>query len=311
MALDFLILIVGGVLLYFGAEWLVSGAAGIARLFGITPLVIGLTVVSYGTSAPELAVSLTAAVEGHSAISLGNVIGSNIANIGLILGLTALVAPPLVDPMLIRREVPYLGIATLATVPVLVDGEIGRLEGAVLFAGAVLFTYLTFRWSKEGSRALDVAVEQEQERGKVALASLFVLGLVLLLGGGRAFVYGATEIAREFGISERVIGLTVVAFGTSLPELAASMVAAIRGHADMAVGNVVGSNLFNILLILGATSLIHPIEGDLSEISFDLIAMGVLTALMAVSMFKHRHITRAEGGVFVALYLAFLVAINI
>jgi cation:H+ antiporter len=309
--LDLALVVLGGVLLYYGAEWLIDGAAGVARRFGIPQLVVGLTVVSYGTSAPELAVSLSAAGQGQSAIVLGNVIGSNIANVGLILGLVALIAPPKVDPLLFRREVPYLLIATLAAGPVLLNGQIDRAEGALFVLSALVFTAVTFHWAKDERRQETVpgAATDETPKSAPRLALLVVVGLAGLLGGGRVFVEGAVGLARDLGVSERIIGLTVVAFGTSVPELAASVVAALRGHSDLAVGNVVGSNLFNILFILGVTALVSPVQGTLSDVRVDLIVMTVLTFCMAMSLHKARTITRAEGVFYVTTYIGFLVGL--
>ncbi len=311
MIVDFGLLVLGALCLYYGAEWLVGGAAGLARRLGIAPLVIGLTVVSYGTSAPELAVSLAAAVEGQSPIALGNVIGSNIANIGLILGLTALIAPPQVDRMLFKRELPFLLVATLAVGPVLLDSTISRTEGVLLMAGALLFTYAAFRWAKH--RTPDEAGPEEEGPPSSVLAQttpvlwgLLLVGAAVLIGGGHVFVKGAVGLAEDFGVSERVIGLTIVAFGTSLPELAASVMAAYRGHSDLAVGNVIGSNVFNTLLILGATATVTPIGGSLAELSGDLIWMTVFTFAMAAAMWRGRKVSRLEGGLFVAAYVAFI-----
>lgn len=317
--IDLVLLLLGGVLLYFGAEWLVEGAAGLAGALGVPQLVVGLTVMSYGTSAPELAVSLSAAIDGQSAIVLGNVVGSNIANIGLILGLTALIAPPRVDPLLFRREVPYLLIATLATGPVLLNGQIDRIEGALFVICALVFTAATFHWAKDARRSgerLQLGDQHHEataarRKSKPILILLLIAGLIALIGGGRLFVVGAVAIAEALGMSERLIGLTIVAFGTSVPELAASVVAAVRGHSDLAVGNVVGSNLFNILFILGITSLTLPVTGSLAEVRVDLIMMTVLTFMMAVSLRRARIITRVEGALYVAAYVGFIAALAI
>ncbi len=327
MLIDFGLLLLGGLCLYYGAEWLVSGASGLALKLGIAPLVIGLTVVSYGTSAPELAVSLLAATQGQSPIALGNVVGSNIANIGLILGITALLKPPRVDRLLFKREVPFLLVATLAVVPVLWNGVISRLEGACFAAGAAGFTWATFIWAKHRQpRTADTSgPASEPERSDVEeeiaaeaahkstwiLWALLLAGLAVLLAGGQSFVKGAVGLAQALGVSERIVGLTVVAFGTSLPELAASVMAAYRGHSDLAVGNVVGSNLFNILLILGTTSMVMPINGSLEEAKFDLSVMIGLTFVMALSMWRERHITRWEGGGLVFTYVAFIAGLAI
>ncbi|MCA9595613.1 MAG: calcium/sodium antiporter [Myxococcales bacterium] len=301
------LLVLGVVALYFGAEWLVRGAAGLARMLGVSPLVVGLTVVSYGTSAPELAVSTVAALDGKSDIALGNVVGSNIANIGLILGITALIAPPLVQGSLLRRELPVLLLATAAIPVFLMGGEIHRWEGILLVLGALLFTIATLKWSGRASPESEELPDVPEAGGsKIGLALLSLLGLGVLLVGGKVFVTGAVGMALQLGMSERVVGLTVVAVGTSLPELAASLVAAMRGHSEIAVGNVVGSNIFNVLLILGTASALRPITGDLSAMRLDLAVVGLLTVLCVISMRAQRRIPRWEGGVFLAIYVSFL-----
>jgi cation:H+ antiporter len=304
MLADIGLLLLGGIGLYFGAEWLVAGAARLALTLGVPPLVIGLTIVSYGTSAPELVVSVVAALEDKSAIAFGNVVGSNIANVGLILGITALIAPPRIDPRLRRRELPLLLIAS-ATLPlVFLDGEMGRIEGAIFFAAAIAYTFVTFRRGEP--------TEEAEVPGGGRPALLFVLiivGLGVLVGGGQAFVHGATGIARTLGMSDRLVGLTIVAVGTSLPELAASLVAALRGHSELAVGNVVGSNLFNVLLVLGAASLVHPIQVDLRAAVFDVSFMEAITVACAISLWRERTLTRAEGAAYAGAYVAFLVGL--
>lgn len=306
MLLDLGRLLLGGVMLYFGAEWLVRGAAGLARAFGVAPLVIGLTVVSYGTSAPELAVSVSAALDGKSDIALGNVVGSNVANIGLILGITALIAPPKVDPSLIRREIPWLLVATFAVPVVMWGNQVGRSEGAMLTLAAVAFTVLTLRSARQGDGEQAELEGIDEARGKLALFAWFVVGLGVLVWGGDVFVDGAVGVAKRYGMSERVIGLTIVAVGTSLPELAASLVAALRGHSELAVGNVVGSNLFNILLILGVTSLVRPIPTSFQPFPVDLLVLGVVTVACAVSMRGTGIIGRPEGGFYILIYAAFI-----
>jgi cation:H+ antiporter len=306
------LLALGTVLLYYGAEWLIRGAAGLARAFGISPLVVGLTVVSYGTSAPELIVSVLATAEGKGAIAIGNVTGSNIANIGLILGATALIAPPRVAGSLIRREVPVMLIATVAFLLVLANGLIGRIEGFCLLAGALLFTYATLRWSKRSQpehHDRELAKDVPDTRGKLMLGLLALLGLGTLVGGGKLFVSGAVGIALLIGMSEHVVGLTVVAIGTSLPELAASLVAALRGHSEIAVGNVVGSNIFNLLLILGTASLVRPIAFPLSAMSLDASVLVAMTLLCTLAMRRGRQIGRWEGALFLSGYVAFLIAV--
>ncbi len=304
MLTDVGLLLLGGVLLYFGAEWLVRGAAGLARVLGISPIVVGLTVVSYGTSAPELAVSLVAALDGKSAIALGNVVGSNIANIGLILGLTALIAPPAVEGGLAKRELPVLVLATLLIPICLWGGSINRVEGILLTLGAIAFTAVTLRGSRGETGQVDDG--PPEERSRFALGLVALLGLGTLLAGGKVFVEGAVGMALGLGMSERVVGLTVVAIGTSLPELAASLVAALRGHSELAVGNVVGSNIFNVLLILGITATVTPITGSLQETRFDMAVMGLLTVMCVASMRKARRITRTEGALLTGTYVGFM-----
>lgn len=311
---DIALLAAGGLLLYLGAEWLVKGAAGLARKFGVSPLVVGMTVVAYATSAPELAVTIRAALAGKSAIALGNAVGSNIANLGLILGVTALIAPPRVAGTLIRREVPMLVLSSLLVPLVLLDGTISRLEGFALAAGSFAFTAVLLR-SRRGTDVVEEAEEAAEEAGappgdtKLRLVVIGVVGLGALVLGGDVFVRGAVGLAAAVGMSERVVGLTIVAVGTSLPELAASLVAAFRGHSDMAVGNIVGSNVFNVLLILGAAAILHPVEAPLASIVVDVGALGVLTLIAAVSLRTARKLSRLEGALLLLSYAAFLGAL--
>jgi len=306
-------LIVGLAMLVYGADLFVKGAAGIADMFGVSPLVIGLTVVAYGTSMPELVVSALASLDGSSAIALGNVVGSNIANIGLILALTALISPPHVDGGLIRREVPVL-LATAFLLPLLLlNGVLSRIEAAALLGGAILFTIATVRYAVKAplSDELISGTIDEVGRGatsaapwKLMLVGLAGLGLLLL--GGSWFVDAAVEIAAAAGVSERVIGLTVVAVGTSLPELAASVVASVRGHSAMAIGNVVGSNIFNVLFVLGVAGLLSPIVGDTSQLWPDLSVMVGFTAIAVLVLRGARTISRAEGVLMLVLYVSAL-----
>ncbi len=296
MWIDFLLLAAGGGLLYFGAEWLVQGAAGLALRLGVRPLLIGLTIVSYATSAPELAVSVSAALRHDSDIALGNVIGSNIANIGLILGLSALIAPPKSDGSMRTKELVVVSLATLALPLILLDGAIGFLDAALFICGSFLFTWLTIRWSKNRKVDVDELPDDKgQSLGKAALIGL--LGLLVLISGGDLFVRGAVGVASAMGISQLVIGLTVVAFGTSVPELAASVVAALRGHSDLAIGNVIGSNIFNLLLILGAVASMG--------LDFGFLIGLTLFAVLALSF--QRRVTRGEGALLVLSYVVYLV----
>jgi cation:H+ antiporter len=318
LSLDLVLLAGGGGLLYFGAEWLVKGAAGLATAFGMRPLVVGLTVVAYGTSAPELSVGIAAAFEGKSAIALGNSVGSNIANLGLILGLTALVSPPRVEAGLIWRELPVLVGTSLMPVLLFYDGLLGRLEAAGLVLGAAVFTVWMLRGAggriKTGAAEAALASPQQQpaqpHTSKARLVALAVIGLAVLVAGGKLFVDGAVGLARAAGMSDRVVGLTVVAIGTSLPELAASLVAAMRGHSGIAVGNVVGSNIFNVLLILGAAGLVRPMEATLGAVRLDLAVLVGMTVFGAIALRTERTIRRWEGGLLVVAYAAFLFALG-
>ncbi|MCU0618131.1 MAG: calcium/sodium antiporter [Gemmatimonadaceae bacterium] len=305
----------GLVALVVGAEGFIRGAAALARHFGVPPIVVGLTVVAYGTSMPELVVSAVAAFEGRSAIALGNVVGSNIANIGLILGLTAVISPPLVDGTLLKGELPWMASAALAIPLLLLDGAISRGEAVLLLAAAVLFTVRTVRSvrdepgadDRDDASAVDERAASAERSALLKAVAFTVVGLGALLLGGRFFVNGASAVAVAFGISERIIGLTVVAVGTSLPELAASAVAAWRGFSSLAVGNVVGSNIFNVLFVLGGAGAIAPISGDVQAQRFDLLLLVGFTALAVWVMRGARRITRVEGAVMLAAYVASIV----
>lgn len=316
--MDVFFLLAGGVLLYFGAEWLVSGASRLALSMRVPQLIVGLTVVAYGTSAPEVIVSVQAAAGGHGDVALGNVIGSNIANIGLILGLSVLVQPATVDGALRRRELPVLLISTLAIPAVLFDGVLRSWEGGALFLAAVVYT----AWTIRGARAQSVvseAVAQTQVTAEAADAGgapaptgrsrqvlVALTGLVVLLVGGHLFVTAATGLARSWGMSERVVGLTIVAVGTSLPELATSLIAAVRGHSDIAVGNVVGSNIFNVLLCLGTAGMVGSITGSPAALVIDLGVLSAMTVAAVVFMRTSRRFRRWEGLVLLLGYLAFM-----
>lgn len=308
MVLNVVFLILGGAMLYFGAEWVVNGAANLALALGVRPLVVGLTIVSYGTSAPELSVSVVAAIEDKPELIIGNVIGSNVANIGLILGLTALVARPRAEGAMLRMELPVLVIATLALPVVLWNAVIETTEALALLLGSVMFTVWAFRRSKRPPTTAEEAQPAQPPGAKKRISALWVVvGLAVLSLGGEVFVQGASDIAERLGVSDLVIGLTVVAIGTSLPELAATLVAALRGHPELALGNVVGSNIFNIFLILGVAGLIRPIPGSLDVLGVDLIILGALTVGLVVSLCRPRTMTRWEGAAYLAFYALFLV----
>ena len=308
-------LLFGGlVLLVLGAELLVRGAASIAVAAGISPLVVGLTVVAFGTSSPELAASLMAAGSGQPALALGNVVGSNVFNILLILGLAAAITPLAVDRQLLWLDVPLMIAVSLVAWGMAADGRIDRLDGAVLVAVVVGYTVVLARIS----RRVPAAVEQEyvEEFGARVTTSPIVWirssaavlgGLLMLVFGSRWLVEGAVAIARSLAVSELVIGLTLVAGGTSLPELATSAVAAIRGHRDIAVGNVVGSNVFNLTMVLGSTALVATgtLEVPRDAIAFDLPTMVAAAVLCWPLLLTKRTVARWEGAVLLCGYIAY------
>lgn len=310
-----LLYLAGGlVLLVVGAEFLVKGASRLATAVGISPLVIGLTIVAFGTSAPEMAVSVGAAWSGQADLALGNVVGSNICNVLLILGLSALIAPLVVAQQLVRLDVPLMIAASFAVLLLGLDGVIGRIDGILLFTCIIGYTlFLIVQSRKESSSAVQEEYAQEYSQTasgwkQVTLNALFILGgLVLLVVGANFLVDAAVSIAQYFGVSELVIGLTVVAVGTSLPELAASVIASIRGERDIAVGNVVGSNIFNILSVLGLSSVVSPagIEVAPAALVFDIpVMIGVALACLPI-FFTGYIITRWNGAVFLFYYVAY------
>jgi len=316
--LDLLTLTLGLALLLAGGEALVRGASALARELGVSPLVVGLTVVAFGTSAPELAVNVTAAWRGDSALSFGNVVGSNIANIGLILGLAASVRALEVAGTVVSRELPMMGVATAAVVVLGLDrirmeSEVyDRSDGLLLLLFFGVFLYYTVAEVLRG-RTRDPLMQQAEVRpvgdrlrsvlGSVVVA---VLGLGALTVGAELTVSSAVALAEVAGVSKAVVGLTVVAVGTSLPELATSLMAVRRNQLDLAVGNVVGSNIFNLLFILGTTATLHPVPMPAGG-GVDLLVLTVLSlALIPITLSRHR-VARAEGVVLLAAYVAFVV----
>jgi len=307
--LTILLLLLGVFLLYQGAEFLVRGSSSLALRTGLNPLVIGLTVVAFGTSSPELVVSLQAAWSGRGDISVGNAIGSNICNIGLILGLSALLAPIKVDSQIVRLDTPImLGVTALA-VFVLRDGVLTRAEGIFLFALLLLYIVFSFAVAKRrpaDALAAEFSGELSVSKRGLALDLLFVvLGLLLLVAGARFLVDAAVQIARLIGLSEAVIGLTIVAIGTSLPELATSLVAVLKKEADIAVGNLVGSNIFNLLGILGISAAVTPLFAGGIGMA-DLAVMAVFAAVLWPICHSGSRITRTEGAILLVGYFAYL-----
>jgi len=304
-----LFLAIGIVLLYYGAEFLIKGAVSCATLMGVTPLAIGLTVVAFGTSAPEMTVSISAVLAGSGDISAGNVIGSNIFNIAFILGLTALICPIKITWQIIRFDVPVMIAVSILGIVLILDGNLSRLDGAILFISIIAYTYWTFKASRNAKPDIQEEAKEQilpQKTYSMFLSTFFVLfGLLMLVAGSKLFVNGATAIARIWNISEAVIGLTIVSAGTSLPELATSVVAAIRKQSDIAVGNVVGSNIFNILAILGTTALIHPYSMPGIKHS-DLFVMLLVAVVSMPLMWTKFKLNRVEGALLLVIYAGYL-----
>ena len=305
------ILIGAGLLaLVVGAEMLVRGASRLALALGVAPLIVGLTVVAFGTSAPELAVSVRSAVDGTGEIALGNVVGSNIFNVLLILGLSAIVAPLVVSRQLVRIDVPILIVVSAIAWAMAADGRIGRVEGLLLAAAFVAYSVFLAWYARRGSspKTPTAASERPGRRG-IAFALLAIAaGLPLLVLGARWLVDGAVDLARQFGVGELVIGLTIVAAGTSLPELATSAVAGLRGQRDIAVGNVIGSNLFNLLVVLGAAAIVAPdgLAVPASVLRLDLPVM-VVAAIACIPIFvTGGRISRGEGAMLAAYYIVYI-----
>ena len=312
------LLVSGFLALLGGGELLVRGAARLARAWGIAPIMVGLTVVAYGTSAPELAVGIAAGASGARDVALGNVVGSNICNVLLILGLSAAVAPLAVSRRLVRQDVPVMiGISGLVLVLGL-DGRIGRLDGVLLVLGALTYTVLLLVFARRGGNQTGAGSAAGGEgmpvpvpggwRARALDATYIVAGMGLLVFGAGWLIDGASEIARALAVSELVIGLTVVALGTSLPELATSVVAAFRGERDIAVGNVVGSNIFNLLAVLGATGVVTtggvPVSG--AALAFDLPVMLAVAVCCLPIFFTGYAIERWEGALFLGYYAVYV-----
>ncbi len=304
-------LLLGLVVLVVGAECFVRGAASLAARIGISALVVGLTVVAFGTSAPELAVSLSAVARGTPDLAVGNAVGSNIFNILFILGVTALVRPLIVHQKLVRIDVPIMIVASLAFWGMARDGRIGTAEGALLVLGIIAYTTLAIWMAKRETKVVKDEYQDSADTGpapsRAAIAVYLLLGIAGIILGARWLVQGATGIARDLGVSDVIIGLTIVAAGTSLPEVATSVVAAIRGHRDIAVGNVVGSNIFNILCIIGITGLASP--GGLpvppSILAFDIPVMVAVAVACLPVFLAGGGISRYEAAMLFSGYLAY------
>ncbi|NTV47289.1 MAG: calcium/sodium antiporter [Chlorobiales bacterium] len=307
--------IAGFVMLVAGAEALVRGASRLAGAMGISPLVIGLTVVSFGTSSPEIAVSVQSGFAGEADIAIGNVVGSNIANILVVLGLSAVAAPLVVSRQLIRLDVPFMIGASILMFLLGLDGTLSRFDGGLLFSLFMLHTsFMVYQSRKEKKRLDDEYIKEYGDKKKQSALDwffnpLFILaGLAMLVVGSGWLVHGSIVIAKALGVSELVIGLTIISIGTSLPEVATSVVASIRGERDIAVGNTVGSNLYNILLVLGLSGLVAPdgLRVTAAALFFDIPVM-IAVALLCIPSFFKEKISRWEGLAFLALYVFYVV----
>ena len=294
----------GLVILALGADWLVRGASRLATHFGVSPLLVGLTVVAYGTSSPEIVASVIAALGGHPEMTVGNVLGSNVANIGLVLGCIAIVAPMKVAASVLKRELPLLLGVTVLFFACALRLELGRGVGLAFIALLVFFNYLSIRWARGEAPPSRPATPSTHS---LASSSAFtVFGLILLMGGAQLLVTGAVSLARSIGLSEFIIGATLVAVGTSTPELATSFVAGLRGEADLVVGAIIGSNLFNILGAIGVSATLRTLPIDEKLLYFELPALVGFMLLMAIFLYTGRRIVRWEGMVLLGCYAVFM-----
>ena len=300
--------IAGLLILVAGAEALIRGAVNLARLLGVSPFIIGLTLVGFGTSAPELVVNVSAALYDAPGLAMGNIVGSNIANIGLILGVAAVLSPLVTQARMLTREMPIM-VAVSVLIWILVsDGQLSRIDAGILLAGFAMTTWYYFRIGQEEPEAIQEELSELAPRkpSRWGNGLLAVLGLIGLIGGAHLMVESAKEIARLWQVPEVIIGLTIVAVGTSLPELASTVAAAYRKQADIAVGNVVGSNLFNILMILGVTGMVKPLDVDASLLRVDLPVMLGFAVAMFLMLLRTATIYRLEGIVLLLAYAGFI-----
>jgi cation:H+ antiporter len=312
MLVPFLAVLFGLVLLVWSADRFVDGSASAARHFGMPPLLIGMVIVGFGTSAPEMLVSALAAMQNNPGIALGNAYGSNITNIALILGITALISPIAVHSQVLRKELPMLTAVTLLAAYQLWDGRLTRFDALVLlgvFAGLMAWTIVQGLKKKTDALGQEMEVELSGQTLPMNRALLWVVvGLLLLIASSRILVWGAVEIAHGFGVSDLIIGLTIVAVGTSLPELASSVIAARKGEHDIALGNILGSNLFNTLAVVGIAGVIRPMPVAAEVLTRDMLVMGALTLALFIIGFGFRgpgRINRIEGALLLACYVGY------
>ena len=305
MLISLLFLVVGFVMLVKGADWFVDGSAGLASRLGIPQLVIGLTIVAMGTSAPEAAVSITAALKGSADITIGNVVGSNIINVLVILGLAATLTTIAVAKSTITREIPFMIFATLLLLVLGLDGTISLLDGVILWAFFLLYLFYLFRMARSGNGENE---EIKADRPLWQMGLWTVVGLVCIVAGSNVTVNAASNIARILGLSERLIGLTIVALGTSLPELFTSVSAARRGNADIAIGNIVGSNIFNILFVVGTSALVTPVPFAHAFLSDTVIAVVAAVLLLLCCLHRSR-LSHRSGVTLLTSYVTYFILV--
>lgn len=300
--LQILLLVVGFAMLVKGADWFVDGTAGIARKFGIPQLVIGLTIVAMGTSAPEAAVSITAALKNNAGITIGNVVGSNILNILIILGISAVITALSIQSSTIKYEIPYMiGITLVLLAMGFTGGSVSRLEGGILWILFILYLLYLYRLAKNGKEE-----NIEEDKSPIRLLISAIVGGIVIVWGSSITVDSASEIAKMIGLSERFIGLTIVALGTSLPELVTSVTAARKGNADIAIGNIVGSNIFNILFVIGTSALITPVPFE-ANFLIDTTIAALVGVLLWISVFRTKKLTCPWGIVMLVCYGAYFI----
>lgn len=310
MTLHVLLFVVGLTTLTLGADWLVTGASRVASQRGVSPLMVGLTIVAFGTSAPELMVSTAAALQGRAGLAVGNIMGSTVANVGLIVGIGALVRPIVVHQRLLQRETPLLVLVLFIVMALSFNGEIGRLDGLLLVGGFCVYLFYLYRWGATGALT-EALVEEAKEKasadGRPYMNWVRIaFGIVLLLVGARWLVQAAVDLARILDIPEEVIGATLVAVGTSVPELAATVAAAVRGLGDIAMGNIIGSNIFNLGLVLGTAALVSPLHLEPFTVVAEVVpALVFCLALVPLAMSGSK-VSRWEGGLLLLGYAAFI-----
>ncbi|WP_106831193.1 calcium/sodium antiporter [Parabacteroides pacaensis] len=307
MTTSIFLLILSLIALYIGADWLVRGSSALAARANISPLVIGLTVVAFGTSAPELIVSLNAALHGQGDIAIGNVVGSNIFNICLILGVSAIIHPLQAKTQLVKKDIPIMIVATILFTILFWNGKIGRLEGLLFFTGIVVYTFYSLYFARKHNKESNLSSEEKVKLGSGHwyVDVLFLIGgLAVLVFASQLLVDNAVSLAKSFGVSEAVIGLTIVAAGTSMPELATSIVAAYKKNPEIAVGNIVGSNIFNLLAIVGTTALVHPINAPQVNYIDLLVMLGASILILPIARTGYK-INRWEGVGLVIIYVGY------